>query len=146
MMNYDYDKYRDKRAKVLGVKKRGLGFGALAGLVSMVIVLGLGVAVIPKSIAFFQARHLDDAIYKLQAKTAWPGEVLDDLAGQAGVRSVTAADNGSRIVVTFNRSKTDVHKFSIFFSEHGLQAVLLNKMSHGQRLKMLEKEAHFEAL
>ncbi len=38
-MPYDPEKYREKREKVLGIKKRGLGFGAVAMIVSLVIIL-----------------------------------------------------------------------------------------------------------
>ena len=33
-MSYDPEKYREKREKVLGIKKRGLGFGTIAMIVS----------------------------------------------------------------------------------------------------------------
>ena len=39
-MVYDPEKYREKREKVLGIKKRGLSFGTLASLVVGIIVLG----------------------------------------------------------------------------------------------------------
>ena len=51
-MAYDLEKYREKREKVLGVKKRGISFGTLATIVSLLIILGLGVVVVPKSIAY----------------------------------------------------------------------------------------------
>ena len=47
-MSYDFNKYKDKRDKVLGVKKRGLSFGVIAAIVSLIIVIGLGVVVVPK--------------------------------------------------------------------------------------------------
>ena len=46
-MAYNLEKYRGKREKVLGVKKRGISFGALASIVSLVIILGMGVVVVP---------------------------------------------------------------------------------------------------
>ena len=33
-MSYDLEKYRDKREKVLGVKKRGINFATIAATVS----------------------------------------------------------------------------------------------------------------
>ena len=36
-MAYDLEKYRDKREKVLGVKKKGISFGAWAATVSAII-------------------------------------------------------------------------------------------------------------
>ena len=47
-MSYDLDKYRDKREKVLGVRKRGVSFGTLAAIVSLCIVVGLAFLVIPE--------------------------------------------------------------------------------------------------
>ena len=82
-MGYDFEKYRDKRDKVLGVKRRGLSFGMLATMVSFVIVLGLGIVVVPKSIGYFSTRNLDDAIYKMDDASAWSHEVV------AGVNALT---------------------------------------------------------
>ncbi len=64
-MTYDLEKYRDKREKVLGVKKKGISFGAWAATVSAIIIVGLISMVAPKSIAYFTTRNLDDVIYKL---------------------------------------------------------------------------------
>ncbi|PKN16352.1 MAG: hypothetical protein CVU68_11875, partial [Deltaproteobacteria bacterium HGW-Deltaproteobacteria-3] len=69
-MAYDLEKYREKRERVLGVKKRGMGFGRVATLVSLAILLGLGMVVIPRSIAFLKNRQLEDAIYKLSGERA----------------------------------------------------------------------------
>jgi hypothetical protein len=79
-MSYNLEKYRDKREKVLGVKKRGISFGTLAATVSMIIILGLGVVVVPKSIAYFNTRHLDDAIYKIKVTEAWPQEIIEGIS------------------------------------------------------------------
>ena len=104
-MAYDLEKYRDKREKVLGVKKRGISFGTLAMIVSLTIITGLGVVVIPKSIAFFHMRHLDDAIYKVQNGTTWPQQVLAQTEMLAGVTGVEADSHSTRIVITFNWSR-----------------------------------------
>ncbi|MBT3388533.1 MAG: hypothetical protein HN417_11415, partial [Desulfobacula sp.] len=40
-MAYDPEKYREKREKVLGIRKRGMGFGTIAMVVSLVIIVGL---------------------------------------------------------------------------------------------------------
>lgn len=145
-MAYDLEKYREKREKVLGVKKRGISFGTLAMIVSMTIVVGLGFVVIPKSIAYFHDRHLDDAIYKLQNGETWSHAVFSKTRNLAGVQDVAADGNGSRIVVTYNRELTDTAKISSFYKQNGLSAVLLNKMSHSQRMQLMKKEAAFEAL
>ncbi len=47
-MAYDPEKYREKREKVLGIKKRGFGFGIIAMIVSVVIILGLSVVTVPQ--------------------------------------------------------------------------------------------------
>jgi len=145
-MAYNLEKYRDKREKVLGVKKRGISFGALASIVSLVIVLGIGVVVVPKSIAYFNTRHLDDAIYKLQSAESWSHETINDIRNMAGVKEVVTDSNGARIVVTFDKSLTDTKNFAAFFKQKEIKSVLLNRVSHTQRLKTLKKEAKFEGL
>lgn len=142
-MTYDLEKYREKREKVLGVKKRGLSFGVLAAIVSLVIVSGLGIVVIPKSIAYFHARHLDDAIYKLQGETTWTRELVARVETLDGVSSTAVDGGGSRLVVTFNRSRTDAGKLTAFFHHQGLAVVMLNQVGHSQRLHAMEKEAKF---
>ena len=145
-MAYNLEKYRDKREKVLGVKKRGISFGTLASIVSMVIILGMGVVVVPKSIAYFNTRHLDDAIYKLQGADTWPPEIITGLNDLTGVREIVADSHGTRIVVTFDKSITDTKNFTAFFKQKEIDSVLLNRVSHTQRLKTLKKEAKFEGL
>ena len=145
-MAYDLEKYREKREKVLGVKKRGISFGSLAAIVSMVIILGLGIVVVPKSIAYFNTRNLDDAIYKLQNAEALPQEMIVGIQGLAGVKEVTTDSNGARIVVTFDKSITDTKNFTAFFKQKEIKTILLNRVSHTQRLKTLKKEAKFEGL
>ena len=145
-MAYNFEKYREKREKVLGVKKRGISFGSLAAIVSMVIILGLGVVVVPKSIAYFNTRHLDDAIYKLQGADTWAHETINGIRDLAGVEEVATDSNGARIVVTFDKSITDTKNFTAFFKQKEIKTILLNRVSHTQRLKTLKKEAKFEGL
>ena len=142
-MSYDLEKYRDKREKVLGVKKRGISFGALAATVSLVILLGLGVVVVPKSIAYFNTRHLDDAIYKLQTAETWPKEAIAGITNLAGVKNIETDHSNSRIVITFDKSIADTKEFNAYFKTKEIEAVLLNRVSHTQRLKILEKESKF---
>ena len=145
-MTYDLEKYRDKREKVLGVRKRGVSFGTLATIVSLVIILGLGVVLVPKSIAYFNTRHLDDAIYKLQGANTWPQEVITGLNNLNGVREVAADSHDTRTVVTFDKSVTETKDFAAFFKQKEIKTILLNRVSHAQRLKTLKKEAKFEGL
>ena len=142
-MAYNSEKYREKREKVLGVKKRGLSFGTLATIVSLVIIVGLGIVVVPKSIAYFNTRHLDDAIYKLQNAETWPDEVVAGIRELAGVKGVETDTNNSRIVVTFDKSITGTPAINAFFKQKDIQTVLLNHVGHADRQKILEKEAKF---
>jgi copper chaperone CopZ len=142
-MAYNFEKYREKREKVLGVKKRGVSFSTLAAIVSLVIVLGLGIVVVPKSIAYFNTRHLDDAIYKLQNADSWSQEVIVSIQELTGVKSVETDTNDTRIVITFDKSITGTHDISAFFKQKDIQTVLLNEVGHADRQKVLEKEAKF---
>ena len=145
-MAYNLEKYRDKREKVLGVKKRGVSFGTLAAIVSLVIILGMGVVVVPKSIAYLNTRHLDDAIYKLQNTEAWPQEVITGIQELAGVKGIETDSHSSRVVITFDKSIADTKGFNSYFKTREIEAILLNRVSRTQRLKTLKKEAKFEGL
>lgn len=140
-MAYDLEKYREKRERVLGVKKRGLGFGRVASLVSLAILLGLGMVVIPRSIAFLQNRQLEDAIYKLSGERSGTEQALAELKKQDGVRDVVVDGHGSRVVVTYNKGVLDTARISAFLLKQGAQAVLLNEMDHSQRMHTMKKEA-----
>ena len=143
-MAYDFEKYRDKREKVLGVRQRGLSFGVVAALVAAVIVLGLGGVAVPKTVAYFTTRNLDDAIYKLADSTTWNQEIVKKIDELAGVRQAVTDNHDKRLVVTFNRHETGPEKFKIVFSRDGVEAELLNRMDYRQRMSILKKEAEFE--
>jgi hypothetical protein len=143
-MSYDLNKYREKREKVLGVKKRGISFGTLAAIVSLVIILGMGIVVVPKSIAYLNTRHLDDAIYKLQNAESWPQEAITGIQELAGVKGIEADSHSSRVVITFDKSIADTKEFTSYFKTNEIEAILLNRVSRTQRLKTLAKEAKFE--
>ncbi len=142
-MAYNFEKYREKREKVLGVKRRGLSFGTLATTVSLVIILGLGIVVVPKSIAYFNTRHLDDAIYKIKNAESLPQEAITSIQQLAGVKNVETDANSSRIVITFDKSITSTPDINAFFKQKDIPIVLLNQVSHADRQKILEKEAKF---
>jgi len=142
-MAYNFEKYREKREKVLGVKKRGISFGALSAVVSLVIILGLGVVIVPKSIAYFNTRHLDDAIYKLRSADAWSNEIITGISELAGVKGVETDKHNSRVVITFDKSVTDTPIINAFFKQKNIETVLLNQLSHANRQKILEKEAKY---
>jgi hypothetical protein len=145
-MGYDFEKYRDKRDKVLGVKRRGLNFGTLATTVSAIIVLGLGVVVVPKAIEYFSTRNLDDAIYKMADSSAWSQDVVSGVDALVGVQQAITDNHEIRLVVTFNRLHTDTKKIDNFFKNKGLVVDLLNSTDHRHRMSTLKKEAEFEAL
>jgi hypothetical protein len=142
-MAYNFEKYREKREKVLGVKRRGVSFGTLATTVSLVIILGLGIVVVPKSIAYFNTRHLDDAIYKIKNAESLPQEAITSIQQLAGVKNVETDANSSRIVITFDKSITSTPDINAFFKQKDIPIVLLNQVSHADRQKILEKEAKF---
>lgn len=145
-MAYNMEKYRDKREKVLGVKKRGIGFGTFALLISAGIILGLSFVVIPKSVAYLRDRVLDDAIYRVGKDLSWPEESLSRLRDLPGVRMVMLDADSKRVVVTFDRTKTGTDRLSSFFSGENLNTILLNKVNHRQRMHSMHEEKKFEAL
>ena len=142
-MAYDLEKYREKREKVLGVKKRGVSFGTMSAIISLTIIIGLGVTVVPKSIAYFNTRHLDDAIYKLQNAETWTPDAIADIQELAGVKNVETDNNDTRIVITFDKSITGTPDINAFFKQKDIKTVLLNEVSHSNRLKIIEKESKF---
>ncbi|MDF1579005.1 MAG: hypothetical protein RQ753_09035 [Desulfurivibrionaceae bacterium] len=143
-MAYDLEKYRAKREKVLGVRRRGLSFGAAAALVAVVIILGLGLVAVPRIISYFSTRNLDDAIYKQAQSQTWEQEVVAGIEGLDGVRKAVADNHGRRLVVTFDRNETGPEKFKVVFGRAGIRAELLNRVGHRERMTILEKEAEFE--
>ena len=140
-MVYDLEKYREKRERVLGVKKRGLEFGRVVTILSLAILLGLGLVVIPKAIDFLQNRQLEDAIYKLSGERSGSEQALAELKKQEGVRDVVMDGHGSRVVVTYNKGVLDTARISAFLLKQGAQAVLLNEVGHSQRMHTMKKEA-----
>lgn len=145
-MAYDFEKYRDKREKVLGVRKRGLSFGAVASLVAVVIVLGLGSVAIPKTVTYFTTKNLDDAIYRLTDSGIWEKKIVEEIGDLPGVRWAVTDNHDTRLVVTFDRHESGPEKFKLVFGREGVEAELLNQMGHRERKVILKKEAAFEAL
>ena len=142
-MAYDMEKYRLKREKVLGVRKRGISFGTVALIVSSVIVFGLGAMVIPRAIAYLQSRNLDDAIYKVEEGSSLPADLIIGLVGVAGVRDVSVEADKGRVVVTFDKEEIHTDRIEAFFKKKDLRVVLLNRMGHGHRLAVQERESRF---
>ena len=139
-MSYNLEKYRQKREKVLGVRKRGLSFAAVAALVAGVIIIGLGGMALPQISEYLTTRNLDDVIYKRSDAGAWPPEMVKEIAAQAGVSQALVDHNQTRLVVTFNRNATDPGQLEALLNRQGIKAELLNRIDHRQRLTILSKE------
>lgn len=140
-MSYDPEKYRDKREKVLGIKKRGIGFGTLAVIVSLVIILGLGVVTVPQAVSYMTTRHLDDAIFKLESDSKWPQPVLAGVNRIDGVKALVADKHDTRLVVTFDRRTVMISQITAVFGKHNLIVTLLNQLNHRQHQNTMKKEA-----
>jgi len=139
-MAWDPDKYREKREKVLGIRKRGLSFGSLSAIVSVVILLGFAAVSVPGAVSYINTRHLDDAIYKLAGNTAWEGALVAEIRQMDGVRAAEQDTHGTRLVVTFDRRTVGPDTFDALFRKKNLAAALLNRAGHHQRQTALEAE------
>lgn len=139
-MTWDPEKYREKREKVLGVKKRGISFGSLAAVVSCLMLMGFASVWVPGAGSYIKTRHLDDAIYKLEGSTAWPQSLLTELSGLPGVRGMEKDTHGARLVLTYDRRVTSVHNLAEFFQKNETDVSLLNRISHRQRRATIEAE------
>jgi len=146
-MDYDQEKYREKREKVLGAKKRrGLNFSTISTIVSIAIILGLSIIVVPRTVNYVVTRNLDDVVYKLETQEKWPNEVLVHVSGIKGVEETVVDKNGTRLVITFDRSAVETDSFASVFRNQKLEAILLNRMNHRQRVTNLKEEVNLEAL
>ena len=140
-MAYDPEKYREKREKVLGIRKRTLGFGTLVTLVSVIIIAGIGLVTVPQAVSFMATRHLDDAIFKLESAETWPKAVLEGLEDMAGVKTIMPDHNDGRLVITFDRRKIELSRITLVFDRHHLDVSLLNQINHNQHQHTMKAEA-----
>ena len=145
-MSYDHEKYRMKREKVLGVRKRGLSFTSVVLTVALTFVIGMGFVVVPRSIAYFNARNLDDAIYKLSGNGSLSPDLLGTLRGIDGIEAARLDRNGQRLVVTFNRLKIDTDNISALLKADGLRTILLNRVGHSVQMHAMTKGTSSETL
>jgi len=145
-MSWNPEQYREKREKVLGRKKQGLSFGSLSIITALVIITGMAWLGLPGVISYFQTRHLDDAIYRLENQSAWPKSLIPAIKEQKGVSGVSLDTHATRLVITFDRRQSGPKEFSNLFKRHDLDASLLNRVNHRQRMTTLaeEKEAEGE--
>ena len=139
-MSWNPETYREKREKVLGVRKRGLSFGSVSLIVSCIVVAGLGSFSLPKAVSYMKTRHLDDAIFRLQEGTTWPGSLLAELTGMEGVATASTDTHATRLVITYDRRVLRPEGFSSLFKEKDLKAALLNTVGHRQHLATLAEE------
>lgn len=139
-MVYDPEKYREKREKVLGIRKRGLGFGAIAMVISLVIILGLGVVTVPQAISYMTTRHLDDAIFKLESDSDWPEIVITGINAIQGVKKTMKDDKTTRLVVTYDRRVVAISTITAQFDQQNLNFTLLNQVNHRQHQNTLKEE------
>jgi hypothetical protein len=139
-MSYDPEKYRDKREKVLGIKKRGFGFGAISMMVSLVIIFGLSVVTIPQAISYMATRHLDDAIFKLESDPTWPKSLITDIKALEGVKTTKQDTVTTRLVVTFDRRMVKLSNITALFNQRKVIVTLLNQVNHRQHQNTLKKE------
>ncbi len=143
-MTYDPEKYREKREKVLGVKRRGMSFRTIATIVSICIVVSLGFVALPGTVAYISTRNFDDAIYRLENAKSWPNEIISGILEIEGVEKASTDKGGKRLVITFDRTEVDTIVISSFFRKKKLKSTLLNRTSHRQRMKALNAEKESE--
>jgi hypothetical protein len=140
LMIYDPEKYREKREKVLGLKKRGIGFGTLAVIVSVLVVTGLGAVTVPQAISYMSTRNLEDAIFKLESGSSWPKTAISELASMEGVKQIVQDKNGSRLVVTYDHRKVKTDAVMEGFVRQDLKVTLLNEVNHRRHRATLKNE------
>ncbi len=140
-MAYDPDKYREKREKVLGIRKRGLGFGTLAIMVSVVIILGFSVVTVPQAVSYMTTRHWDDAIFKLESEPSWPENILAGITQINGVQALVSDSHDTRLVVTYDRREVNLSQITALFGKHNLIVTLLNQINYRQHQDTMKKEA-----
>lgn len=140
-MPYDPGKYREKKAKVLGRRKRGISFQTAAVMMTLVLLSAFAFLVLPKVTASLQERNLEDAIYRMRDERPWPAAVGEEIAGLSGVHRVILDRDDTRLIVVFDRTRTGTAAIESLFLDRGLETVLLNRMHHGTHSEMREQEA-----
>ncbi len=139
-MAYDPEKYREKREKVLGIKKRGIGFGALAMAVSFLVIAGLGAVTIPQAVSYMTTRNLDDAIFRLESGASWPDSIISEMNAVKGVATTVKDRNDTRLVITYDRRKVTTSGLKAFLDRNELKTTLLNEVNHRQHQATMKNE------
>lgn len=143
-MLYDPEKYREKREKVLGIKKRGLSFSTVASIIAGLIIFGIGFVTVPTAVSYITTRNLDDAIYKLDKDMVWKDAVVIKIEALKGVAFLKKDKHDTRLVITFDRREADLSDFTAVFSKNNLKVTLLNRVNHRQRQTTLKEEEELE--
>ncbi len=144
-MLYDPEKYREKREKVLGIRKRGLSFLTVASIIAGLIIFGIGFVTVPSAVSYITTRNLDDVIYKLDKDMIWKDAVVIKIEAVKGVAFLKKDKHDTRLVITFDRREADLSDFTAVFSKNNLKATLLNRVNHRQRQTTLKEEKELEA-
>ena len=137
---YNFEKYKDKREKVLGIKSRGMGFYTIVLITCLVIISGLSLATVPQVFSYITTRNLEDAIFKMDKGSTWSDEVIRQTLAIEGVKNALRDRHNTRLVVTYDRQKIQLSTIKSVFTRQNLNATLLNQMNHRQRKKLLKKE------
>ncbi len=140
-MPYDPEKYREKREKVLGRRRRGISFQTVAASIALILLAGFAFLVLPQVIASLQERNLEDAFYRMRDERPWPAAIGEEIAGLPGVNRVVLDRDETRLIVTFDRTRTGTAAIEALFQEKNLETVLLNRMHHGTHREMRAEEA-----
>lgn len=146
ILPYDPEKYREKREKVLGIRKRGLSFGSIASIIVGVMIFGMSLVIVPRAVSYIATRNLDDAIYKLDKGMTFKDTIVLTIKSVKGVAFIEKDKHDTRLVITFDRREADLSDFTAVFSKNNLKTTLLNRVNHRQRLSTLKEEEKFEAL
>jgi hypothetical protein len=144
-MLYDPEKYREKREKVLGIRKRGLSFSTVASIIAGLIIFGIGFVTVPSAVSYITTRNLDDVIYKLDKDMIWKDALVIKIEAVKGVAFLKKDKHDTRLVITFDRREADLSDFAAVFSKNNLKVTLLNRINHRQRQTTLKEEEELEA-
>ncbi len=117
-----------------------MGFGTIAVIVSLVIIVGLSIVTIPQAISYMATRHLDDAIFKLESDSTWPESVITGINTIQGVQNTVKDKYDTRLVVTYDRRQVKLSSITALLVRYNLNVTLLNQVNHRQHQNTLKKE------
>ena len=121
-----------------------MDFGAIAMIVSIVIILGLSIVTVPQAISYMTTRNLDDAIFKLESDSKWPESVIAGINTIQGVKTIGQDDHTTRLVVTYDRRTVKISNITAVFNKSSINVTLLNQINHRQHQNTLKEEEELE--